>query len=140
MKTKDDLKIKKSGMSNVAPSQKHAFLMILSFLGFEDLVVVAQVCKTFFFMLKDEEKFWKAFVDKNFGVERLLEGENSWKEYCLSSLRCSWDESKFGDYFKADETRKVVTNKGKSGWNAAISKFHLREGVLCGLEFVQINK
>ena len=137
MENNEKVKIGKNPMERFPSFKKQAFLMILSFLEFEELFVVGRVCKTFFFMLKEDEKLWKSFADKNIGVKTLPEGMNSWKEFCLVS-RLEWDDSKLeGTELETDETKKILNKKTGAIWTAAISSSHLLEGLMYGFEILE---
>ena len=133
--------IEKSTMINLPPFQKQAFLMSFSLLEHSDLFSVSIVCKCFFFMLKEDEKFWKSFVTNKCGVNTLPKEHASWKKLFMSMIELCWDDSSFETTkFETDETKKIATYKGPSIWMAAKSSQHLLEGLMYGVEVVNTRR
>ena len=51
------IEINKESMIKFNIHEKHRWILILSFVGNEDLSNIARVCKNFFFILKEEDKY-----------------------------------------------------------------------------------
>ena len=123
------------------PSEKQAWRMILSFLSFEDLLVVAAVCKSFFFILKEDERFWKKFCENNYGSRTLPEECNSWKHYFFVFHAMEWDESRFvqTNFELNPADKKVIRVTASSNWLAALTKNELCEGILYCFDIVNLS-
>ena len=124
------------------PLQKQAFLMILSFLEFSDLFVVARVCKYFYFLLYEEEKFWKFFYEKHFSNMKELPKEiPSWKILTINRFNLIWDDSRFeGTSFQVEEEKRLLKRNATTSWQAALSVGSMKEGVMYGVEIEDLSE
>ena len=133
--------IKKEGIEKLGPNEKQIWMMVLSWMHFEELFVISQVCKNFFFILKEEQKFWKLFLE-NHQIQQngeQLKSEISWKNYALTLFQCRWDESRFYRNYKLDPNdNKIVISQYPSIWQTAITKNHFIEEILYAFEMKKI--
>ena len=123
--------IKKEGIIE-DPKRKQIWIKILSFLDFKILYVVARVCKSFFFILKENQRFWKLYCNQTF-KSNLLVNETNWKQFALNRMLGEWDVSRMGrtNFQIGKLNKKIVTNTKKEfHWKCCITKNHLEEGLL----------
>jgi len=119
---------------------KQLWLMILSHLSFEELFQISSVCKTFFFILKEEDKFWRRFFTNNFGEAELPREVSNWKQFCLSCLSFDFDEERFEKTnFKYDKKKKLLEVTASSNWLAAITKRSFIEEMMYCFEIVNLQ-
>lgn len=92
--------------------KRECWILILSFLDFKELQLMARVSKQFFFILKENDKFWRLFVQKTFLVENLPDSQKSWKQSFFSLILNEWNGERMDtNYFKWEKSNpsKVST-------------------------------
>eukprot|EP01091_Cochliopodium_minus_P000317 TRINITY_DN10315_c0_g1_i1.p1 TRINITY_DN10315_c0_g1~~TRINITY_DN10315_c0_g1_i1.p1 ORF type:complete len:260 (-),score=51.56 TRINITY_DN10315_c0_g1_i1:52-795(-) len=117
-------------MNEFTSFQKNIWRLILSKLDSEYLYIISKVCKTFFFMLKEDEIFWSLYVKQLLNIQKLSKENKSWKELFLSSF-IEWDQRNlFGNYKVYGKDKKILTDEKNGDWGCVLTKQHLLEGVL----------
>ena len=130
---KKKIVIKKDGMEEMEKFKKQCWISILCLLEMDTLEKVATVCKEFFFILKENDRFWKLYVEKNYKEEKNLPKDcKNWKEFYLTRLRIGWDFERMDAYFHPDplDPLHLSTRSSSGTWKSCISKNFLIEGYL----------
>ena len=133
--------ISKDGMQEMDGSIKQCWLMILSHLDFDQLYTIASVCKAFFFLLKENDRFWNLFVHEKDREAQLPKECGTWKKFYLLFQRNRWNEERLSKYLKIDEKDSSIisTTNDFSGWKCAITKYPLMENYLYGFNTLRIK-
>lgn len=136
--------ISKDGISNFDNFQKQCWIYILSFLSFEDLFdsQIASVCKTFYFILEENDRFWNLFVQRNFGNTELPDECKSWKEYFFMKITTTWDVEKSNPNFIIDKQNPTIistNNYDKGTWIMCRTKNPLMEGYMYPFQIIYPN-
>ena len=120
------------------PDQKLIWRLIISHLNLEDLYKMVLVCKNFFFLIKNDEKFWKLFVEKNLKIHKLPQEISSWKMLFFSNL-FNWDEECLNDYYFHNKKEKILEHASEeSKWRSAFLDHPFLEGILYPFKLLAI--
>ena len=104
--------INKTNMIAFDNFKRECWILVLSLLDFEELKVMARVGKQIFFILKENDKFWRAFVKDKFLLENLPSSQKTWKECFFSIILNEWNPERMNkEFFKWDtsDPSKVST-------------------------------
>ena len=124
------LEIKKDGMSKMNSGIKQAWMMILSFIEPEKLLQFKTVCKTFYFIFKEDEKFWQLYSMKNCRVDRLPSEYPSWRSFFIEFHFLGWDKERFEKTnFELGSNKKIIRVNKTGGWLSAISESPLMQNI-----------
>eukprot|EP01091_Cochliopodium_minus_P012784 TRINITY_DN3965_c0_g1_i1.p1 TRINITY_DN3965_c0_g1~~TRINITY_DN3965_c0_g1_i1.p1 ORF type:complete len:237 (+),score=36.72 TRINITY_DN3965_c0_g1_i1:30-740(+) len=126
-------KVSKEGIIELSSANKQIWKLILSRLDVINLLEIATVCKSFYFLLKEDEIFWSLFAENKLKIRSLPNHISSWKKLSLSSL-IEWDHSQLNPLYHIDpKDDKLIIDNSKEeedSWRSAITKNHLLEGGL----------
>ena len=103
----------------------------------EELDRMKSVCKELYFVLKENQKFWKLYCERILHQSTLPKEYTDWKRYFVDSFLLEWDESKFENthYCLDPNNKREIHYTNTSGWKAALSKTNLIENYLYPFRF-----
>eukprot|EP01091_Cochliopodium_minus_P011214 TRINITY_DN3123_c0_g1_i2.p1 TRINITY_DN3123_c0_g1~~TRINITY_DN3123_c0_g1_i2.p1 ORF type:complete len:164 (-),score=21.20 TRINITY_DN3123_c0_g1_i2:473-964(-) len=126
-------KIMKVGMNELSSFHKQIWRLVLAKLDFIELSIMTTVCKSFFFLLKEDEVFWSLYSQSNLDITQLPNEYTRWKDFSLSKL-IEWDDSKFDEsnlmILDDDDKRILIDERDSNRWKYSRTKQHLLEGIL----------
>jgi hypothetical protein len=110
-------------------------------LEFEELNEIKSVCKTFYFILKEDQKFWKLYCERILQQTTLPKEYEDWKRYFIESYLIGWDQSKFENTnFVLDQNnKKIITSTKSNNWLCAKSKMYLIENHLYRFKIIDLS-
>eukprot|EP01091_Cochliopodium_minus_P009708 TRINITY_DN2449_c0_g2_i2.p1 TRINITY_DN2449_c0_g2~~TRINITY_DN2449_c0_g2_i2.p1 ORF type:complete len:297 (-),score=56.92 TRINITY_DN2449_c0_g2_i2:26-916(-) len=125
------IQITKEGIDELDTFKKQCWIIIISFLDYKDLFVISRVCKTFFLILKENERFWNLFSINTFGANQLNNHYSSWKKFFYCHLIVGWNKERSSPIFEInDKDIKILKTNSKSEWNCCLTKNYLMENFL----------
>ena len=119
-KSDEKIEINKDSIIKMDSGLKQVWILILSWLEMEEILEIKRVCKTFYFIFKEEEKFWKLYTMKCFGVYDLPKENRTWRSFFLdlyyhSNLK--WDIQNKGKEIKiSPDGKSLATGSNYVNW------------------------
>ena len=106
----------------------------------EELIKMKSVCKEFYFVLKENQKFWKLYCERILHQSTLPKEYTDWKRYFVDNYFVGWDESKFENtnFCVHHENRNLIHVTKHSSWLCAVSKNDLVENHLYPFKLVEL--
>ena len=107
----------------------------------EELMKMKSVCKELYFVLKENQKFWKLYCERILHQSTLPKEYTDWKMYFVDSYLMGWDESKFENthYCLDKDNKRLIYATTSSGWLCALSKTILIENYLYPFKIVDLS-
>ena len=107
----------------------------------EELMKMKSVCKEFYFVLKENQKFWKLYCERILHQSTLPKEYTDWKRYFVDNYFVGWDESKFENtnFCLDKDNKKLIISTRFSFWLCAASKHSLVENYLYPFKVVDIS-
>eukprot|EP01091_Cochliopodium_minus_P015306 TRINITY_DN5403_c0_g2_i1.p1 TRINITY_DN5403_c0_g2~~TRINITY_DN5403_c0_g2_i1.p1 ORF type:complete len:206 (-),score=42.78 TRINITY_DN5403_c0_g2_i1:63-680(-) len=143
--------IEKKDGNNFTSIQKQIWRLIMSKMKYSELKQIALVCKTFFFILKEDDILWMIFASykenkanvKMIDNKKLPDRYQSWKQYYFEKFKQHWNKNHLGSYMNVKnrfESRTIITKNSNSiFWKCCLTNEPLKEGYLYSFEALLIN-
>eukprot|EP01091_Cochliopodium_minus_P005319 TRINITY_DN1526_c0_g1_i1.p1 TRINITY_DN1526_c0_g1~~TRINITY_DN1526_c0_g1_i1.p1 ORF type:complete len:313 (+),score=65.24 TRINITY_DN1526_c0_g1_i1:22-939(+) len=133
------VEIKKEDMADLKGNLKEIWMIILSHMEYQDLSTISQVCKCFFFIMKDKQTFWRLISQRYYTVKELPCQIDNWKDYFRYNHLMKWDQDKFCENFQLDASDpKTLVDVGNGvHWKFAMTKNDLKENILYPFKLVK---